>query len=433
MMFLEYSGTVHPQLARTEEIESGSLPELTNEKTTLAFSWDSDNWVSFSVPPVQSAAKAAEDNAIRAVVSICTVFISVIVPPRRQKFKPHQVGLITADFEGIPILAIMTAKNTKRGARKRTALSFEVDDLFGGEELGVPAEGDRGGGGSEPTKKRGRTLSTPDAVKGGARTRRDGSMGDRWRAARGFLIFAEGERGHEHLRVHRKSPSPEIFDETLFRLMPALPGTGGKKVFCGGSVFPAVAASAAMGGNKLVFGDGVERRAAEAILKLVPDATEGTASSGGYDLILLCNDSLTGEKAGDAVLEAVGQLSEGGVLVAGFPAEALLDYSTNIRMEAPNMRNKIHRLCRTHFILRAAGPLMQPSWDILVMGKRGGQADVPICRWRFTGNGVLPWQKCNEAFSSAPWLLVETVDQAGPAIARCVNYPWEAFDRGGAG
>lgn len=333
-------------------------------------------------------------------------------------------------FRGIATPAIMTAKNTKKGKRRRASLSFEVDDLFGGDQPGTMTV-NPGGKGKPPRNSRANKPAT-DGAKDRPQIAQPGwgSAQGRWRPPRGFMIFSDGDRGDEHLRVHRKSPSPEIFDEVLLRLLPALPGGGSRRVFCGGTVFPAVAASAAGASNKLVFGGGVDGKAGEAIRKLIPDATEGSAEDGEYDLILFCLDSLTGEKAGDAVLEAAGQLSEVGVLVACFPAEALLDYSTNIRMEAPNMRNRIHRLCRTHFILRAAGPLMQPSWDILVMSRRGAQTDVPICRWRFTGSGVLPWQKCNEAFSGAPWLLVETLDQAGPAIARCVNYPWEPFFAG---
>jgi hypothetical protein len=351
----------------------------------------------------------------------------------------------------------MGIKNRQKGGR-RSALSFEVDDLFGqSSEDGAAKDGGLEGvaevkletprgkeskvekvsgpeSNSKP-KSRGEEDRERKQVRRGRRAKEAGSKdatdpnGSRWKAPRGFHIFDDNREagGGEHLRVHRRCPSPEIFDETLFRLLPALPGRAPKNIFCAGGVFPAVVAAAAGSANKLTIGDMPDQRAVDAVFQLIPDAVESVPETGKYDLVLFCHDHLTGEKAAEAVVEASGWLAEGGVLVACFPAEALLDYSTNIRMEAPNMRNRIHRLCRTHFILRAAGPLMQPSWDMLVMSKRGGQADVPICKWRFTGNGVLPWQKCNEAFSGAPWLLVETIDQAGPAIARCIHYPWEPF------
>lgn len=355
-------------------------------------------------------------------------------------FKLRRTALIKDGGGGIPILFRMAVKNRKKRGRGRSELSFEVEDLFlvggegsgGGEKIDEVAEGAEAVGKAVISDERGAGEKVARASKKLRMTAKADPAPGRWRAPRGFQIFGEDDESRrECLRIHRKSPSPEIFEETLFRLMAALPGRGGRKVFCGGGVFPAVAASAAGEINKLVVDGGGDAKATEAIFHLVPDAEVGKLSDDKYDIVLLCHDHLTGDRAAEAVVEACGSVAGGGILVVCFPAEALLDYATNIRMEAPNMRNRVHRLCRTHFVLRATGPLMQPSWDIMVMGKRGGQVDIPICKWRFTGSGVLPWQKCNEAFSSAPWLLVETIDQTGPAIARCINYPWEPFHSGG--
>lgn len=370
-------------------------------------------------------------------------------------FKFSRRALITWRTKSISTNTNMNAKVKKRRGGNGHNISFEVDDLFDEDVVGKGMErevgqeveqeakmgakkknrqGNRRKGGERGRKTEGGTgverlgQPSPQLAVVGVGVNGTSTEG-RWKPRRGFRIFAEADemRGDEHLRVHRRWPSPEIFDETLFGLMRALHTFSPQRVFCCGSVFPAVAAGAAGAASSLVVGQDVDQRTMAAILNLVPGAMQGSLDEGGFDLVLFCHDHLTGEKAANAVVEAAGHLSDGGVVVACFPAEALLDYSTNIRMEAPNMRNKVHRLCRTHFVLRAAGPLMQPSWDIMVMGRRGGQADPPICKWRFTGSGVLPWQKCNEAFSSAPWLLVESIDQSGPAIARCINYPWEAF------
>jgi hypothetical protein len=312
------------------------------------------------------------------------------------------------------------SKKTPKGMH---GINFEVPDLFGDDSLPdghgvkededglVVAEIERG---AMPRKGSVKKEAEPKKQHG------------RWKPSRGFCIFTDGlvDAGAEYHRVRRHFPSPEIFDETLVKLMTVLSYKKDFNILCDGSVFPAVAAVAAGDRGKLFLGDKVDPKARDAILKLSP-GTKDESEGGKFETILSCYDHVTGDNAAGAILSNFLKLSEGGLMVACFPAEAFLDYSTNIRMEAPNIRNKVHRVCSTHFILRAAGPLMQPSWDILVLSRRGGAGDPPICKWRFTGNGVLPWQKCNEAFSSAPWLLVESLDQAGPAVARCVNYPWE--------
>lgn len=76
MIFFGYSGTVHPQLARTAAIERGALPPLVKEKTIRAFSWDSESWVSLLVPSCHSTLErddAAENSVIASNVSV--VFI----------------------------------------------------------------------------------------------------------------------------------------------------------------------------------------------------------------------------------------------------------------------------------------------------------------------------------------------------------------------
>lgn len=327
----------------------------------------------------------------------------------------------------------MTSKPKRSKTSRRAAVSFEIDDLFGPdhpEDAVIPAEKFGGAVPSDRSKildRRGEEKVHRKPRRATVRSKVSVELAPRWQPGRNFSVFGNGD-GPEHSRVRRKKPSPEIFDETLFRLLSVLPLVRRKKVLCEGSVFPAVAAAAAGAEGHLFLGEGVEGITADAAGKLVPGCTSLSGGVGGeFDLVVLCHDDLAGEKAAETVVGKFSEMCDTGIMVACFPAETFLDYSTNIRMEAPNMRNRVHRLCRTHFILRATGPLMQPSWDILVLSRRGGQADVPACRWRFTGNGVLPWQKCNEAFSGAPWLLVESDDQIGPAVARCVSYPWEPF------
>jgi len=342
------------------------------------------------------------------------------------------------------------ASKTKKTPRGRGSIDFEISDLFG--EGAEEAAGASGGHKTnldestecsrDPHQGAEAALVEPKTKKRDARRRAkkgqdlsevnptvaNKNKTSRWKPSRGFKIFTEGllDNSPEHHRVRRKFPSPEILDETLLRLMGALAPRKVFNILCDGSVFPAVAAVAAGEAGNLFIGGRVDQKAREAVNKLLPDARPDSESE-KFDSILFCYDHVTGEKAAESILSSFFRLREGGVLVACFPAEAFLDYATNIRMEAPNMRNRVHRVCSAHFILRAAGPLMQPSWDILVLSRRGGAGDPPICKWRFTGNGVLPWQKCNEAFSSAPWLLVESIDQAGPAVARCISYPWEPF------
>jgi hypothetical protein len=149
-----------------------------------------------------------------------------------------------------------------------------------------------------------------------------------------------------------------------------------------------------------------------------------------FDLIVSMQDEGTGRALVEKILFLAKHLSPDGLLMVTVPSTHLLDYNTNVRNEAALMRDRIHRSCRTHLILRPTAPLMNPAWDIIVLSRRPSDSPPPKNRWRITGTGFLPWQKCNEAISASPWLLVESCDQIASAVARCVNYPWEPFPHG---
>ncbi len=334
----------------------------------------------------------------------------------------------------------MATRAKKRKDLVASAFAYDIDDLFHDgvkeEFTGDKAE-TKGRTPKTATKQtatayaRGEKELSPkkQIAKGRGKISPPKREGDaaRWQPPRGFRIYSEAAAGPEYLRVHRKMAAPEVFDETLVKLLVHIPAGERHLVYCDGCLFPSAIAAAGGRSGLLQLGPMVDTKASEATRRLGGEVVRVEEVDKGVNLAVICYDHITGEKACEEILRGVAALAEGGILVACFPAEGLLDYSTNIRMEASNMRNKVHRLCKTHFILRTSGPLMQPAWDIIVLSQRRAQVNVSICKWRFTGSGVLPWQKCNEAFSSAPWLLVETTDQIAAALARCITYPWEPF------
>jgi hypothetical protein len=255
-----------------------------------------------------------------------------------------------------------------------------------------------------------------------------------WHPPKNFTVHGAHEcPAPEHYRSRRKVPYPDMLDEIMFKLVPALPEFFAGRVLCTGSTFPAVVAQASLtASTSLCFCE--DEAARKGVRQLNPtvrclDNEEDAYATEGFSAIIACQDSPTGRQLAEKILFWVRHLGSSGVLILAVPSGHLLDYSTNVRNEAALMRDRIHKNCRTHFILRPTAPLMDPAWDIVVLSHRPSESPVPKNWWRITGTGFLPWQKCNEAVSSAPWLLVESLDQIPAAIARSINYPWEPLPR----
>lgn len=252
---------------------------------------------------------------------------------------------------------------------------------------------------------------------------------------RNFFFSSEDNPNEpEYFRVRRKSPYPPILDDLLLAVVKSLPPPLNVATLCEGSIFPAVVGACSLHSEKIVYLQ--EDKLAKSIAKKLvgKNCTISFAlpkrTTSQFSLVVSCVDGLIGKALADKIISLSSFLTPSGVLVVATPSEHLLDYTTNVRNEAPLIRDVLHKKYRTHFILRPTGPLMHSSWDVLVLTLRPPSSIVSRSKWRITGTGFLPWQKCNEAISSSPWLLVESLEQVPTAIARCVNYPWEAFDLG---
>lgn len=236
----------------------------------------------------------------------------------------------------------------------------------------------------------------------------------------------------ECYRVRRKTPYPPVLDDVLLAIVKSMPIPPSSHVLCEGTVFPALVGQCSLKSSKVVYAQ-EDVRARKIAKDLVTENTTLSFStvrraSTKFSLIVACLDDFMGKSLAEKIISFSPTLEDGGILLVATPADYLLDYTTNVRNEAPLIRDTLHKKYKTHFILRPTGPLMEPSWDVLVLSPRT-PSSIPVKnKWRITGTGFLPWQKCNEAISSSPWLLVESTDQIPPAVARCVNYPWEAFD-----
>ena len=236
----------------------------------------------------------------------------------------------------------------------------------------------------------------------------------------------------EYYRVRRKAPYPPVLDDVLLAIVKSISIPIASPVLCEGTVFPALVGQCSTKSSKIVYvqEDIKARKIAKDLI------TENTALSfsvakrgtAKFSLIVACLDDFMGKSLADKIISFSSALEDGGLLLVASPADYLLDYTTNVRNEAPLIRDALHKKYKTHFILRPTGPLMEPSWDVLVLSRRPPSSTPVKNKWRITGTGFLPWQKCNEAISSSPWLLVESSDQIPPAVARCVNYPWESFE-----
>lgn len=279
-------------------------------------------------------------------------------------------------------------------------------------------------GAKRPTPSSPIDLFDPEPVKPSKKT-------SRWMPAKSFRVYPEGESAApEHVRIRRRHPFPQMLDETLSRLLPLIPRPPGPVLILG-ACLPGVAACAPRGDEHLEY-LAKDAHAAEAIKKLIPDATvlkneSEVQKNVKFSLVVDCNESDTGPAAAARIVSLFNLVSKSGRVVFASPCEALLDYKGETRNDAPQMRDQLHRLCKTHCILRPTDPLMHPAWDIIVLSRRLEGSFPGRCRWRVTGTGFLPWQKCNEAISTSPWLLVELSEQLAPAIARVITYPWEPF------
>jgi hypothetical protein len=254
----------------------------------------------------------------------------------------------------------------------------------------------------------------------------------RWSPDKNFQIHTPSPLpSPEFYRVRRKTPCPDVLDELILKLIPALPLRAESRTLCSGPVHPSmVCCVSARSSCTLYFCEDSEAKKSVSQLDPLVDCLEGEEeafSGASFDLIVSMQDEDTGRVLVEKILFLTKHLSPNGLLLVASPATHLLDYNTNVRNEAALMRDRVHRACRTHFILRPTAPLMNPAWDIIALSRRPSEAPAPKNRWRITGTGFLPWQKCNEAISAAPWLLVESYDQIAAAVARCVNYPWETF------
>lgn len=252
---------------------------------------------------------------------------------------------------------------------------------------------------------------------------------------RNFFFSSEDNPNEpEYFRVRRKTPYPPVLDDLLLGIVKSLPPSRNVATLCEGSIFPAVVGACSLHSEKIVYLQ--EDKLAKSIAKKMVGKNCTISFSlpkrptSQFSLVVSCMDGLVGKLLADKIISLSNFLTPSGVLVVATPSEHLLDYATNVRNEAPLIRDVLHKKYRTHFILRPTGPLMHPSWDVLVLTLRPPASIVSKSKWRITGTGFLPWQKCNEAISSSPWLLVESLEQVPIAIARCVNYPWEAFDLG---
>lgn len=235
----------------------------------------------------------------------------------------------------------------------------------------------------------------------------------------------------EYYRVRRKVPYPAIMDDLLIRIVSLLPLDAPGEILCEGPVFPSLVAACSQKANRITYVQ-EDREARQAARKLASrncpiSTTTARRGVSKFVLVVSCVDDFAGKVLVEKILSMSDLLSPLGFLLVAVPSEFLLDYTTNVRNEAPLMRDALHRKYKTHFILRPTGPLMQPAWDILLLTPRPPSSHPTKSKWRVTGTGFLPWQKCNEAISSSPWLLVESPEQVPPAVARCLSYPWEAF------
>lgn len=293
--------------------------------------------------------------------------------------------------------------STRTSLRKKSR-HFEIDPLF---DTSPPQSNESSGKSPPPPKKdpplpRDFALSTP-----------------------------KNSEDPEYYRIRRKAPYPPVLDDLILNIVKSLPRTGSGETLCEGSVFPAIAASCSSNSDRIVYSqeDPIARKIVKGLVGKTCAVSFAVPKRGStkFSLVVSCLDDFVGKILAEKIISLSDYLEDSGILLVAVPSDYLLDYTTSVRNEAPLIRDGLHKKYKTHFILRPTGPLMQPAWDILVLTQRF-QSNKPVKnKWRITGTGFLPWQKCNEAISSSPWLLVESLEQIPTAVARCVNYPWEAF------
>jgi hypothetical protein len=309
---------------------------------------------------------------------------------------------------------VSPAKALPRLSRSKKTKHFEINTLFA-ESPSPPVSKEIEGSSSAKTFPPQEALFSKKH-----RLHRDFSMSD-----------PSALDAPEYYRIRRKSPYPPVLDDLIISLMESIPLPSRHSALVEGAIFPSALIPLSSKIDKIVYRQ--EDPTARSIAKkLVTDCCEISTSvakknQSKFSLVVCCFDDCMGKVLVEKILSASSCLEPSSPLVVVTPSDYLLDYTTNVRNEAPLLRDSLHKKYRTHFILRPTGPLMEPSWDILVLTLRTPGTPIPKNKWRLTGTGFLPWQKCNEAISTSPWLLVESVEQAPQAIARCIHYPWEIF------